>query len=177
MISDEALFERLLQGELGAFDALYERHERHLFGFILRQLDGDRAEAEDVMHDAFLAVLRERAHGGGVSCFRAWLYQVARNLCLNRARARQRAGRAVASLAHAPRLPAAPPGRALEEREVSESLHAAVARLPAALAELYQLRAGGLSYEELAETLALPVGTVKSRMHEMVSRLREEMRR
>ncbi|MFZ5788511.1 MAG: RNA polymerase sigma factor [Acidobacteriota bacterium] len=175
MISDEALFERLVRGELGAFDALYERHERHLFGFILRQLDGDRAEAEDVMHDAFLAVLRERAHG--VSCFRAWLYQVARNLCLNRARSRQRACRAVTSLAHAPEALPSPPGHALEEREASESLRAAVARLPVPLAELYQLRAGGLTYEELAQALSLPVGTVKSRMHEMVSRLREEMRR
>ena len=177
MISDEALYERLLRGELEAFDALYERHERHLFGFILRQVGGDRQEAEDVLHDAFIAVLREREQGRGVSCFRAWIYQVARNLCLNRLRSRQRASRAAATIAHAPAAPADPPGRALEDREVAESLRAAVARLPAQLAELYQLRAGGLSYEELADTLSLPLGTVKSRMHEMVSRLREEIRR
>ena len=51
-----------------------------------------------------------------------------------------------------------------------------MARLPTRLGELYQLRAGGLSYEELAQVLELPIGTVKSRMHEMVRRLQEEMR-
>lgn len=177
MVSDEALYEQLLRGDLGAFDALYARYERPLFGFLLRQLGSDRQEAEDVLHDAFLSVLRERQAAHPVACFRAWIYQVARNLCLNRQRSRQRAARAVVAVAQAPAPPAPLPERALEEREVAESLREAVARLPGQLAELYQLRAGGLSYEELAQVLALPLGTVKSRMHEMVSRLREEMRR
>jgi len=50
-----------------------------------------------------------------------------------------------------------------------------VARLPDPLAELFHLRAGGLSYEELAQVLEVPLGTIKSRMHEMVGRLREEV--
>lgn len=177
MASDEALHERLLGGDLAAFDALYERHERPLFGFILGQLGGDRQEAEDVLHDAFLAVLRDRDPDRGVRCFRAWIFQVARNLCLNRRRSRQRAVRAAVAVAREPTAGPPLPGHALEEHEVVQSLRAAVARLPAPLAELYRLRAGGLSYEELAQTLSLPLGTVKSRMHEMVSRLREEMRR
>ena len=57
MVSDELLYDRLLHGDLAALDALYARHARHLFGFILVEL-GDRQEAEDVLHDAFLAVLR-----------------------------------------------------------------------------------------------------------------------
>jgi DNA-directed RNA polymerase specialized sigma24 family protein len=96
MISDEALHERLLRGDLGAFDALYERHERPLFGFILHHLT-DRHEAEDVLHDAFLAVLREREADRAVSCFRAWIYQIARNLRLNRQRSNRRAARFAAA--------------------------------------------------------------------------------
>jgi RNA polymerase sigma-70 factor (ECF subfamily) len=68
------------------------------------------------------------------------------------------------------------PEHALERRQLTEEVRAAASRLPAALGELYQLRASGLSYEELAEVLGIPLGTVKSRMHELVSRLREEVR-
>ncbi len=172
--SDEALYARLLRGELAAFDRLYERYERPLFGFVRAQL-GDPAEAEDVFHEAFLALL----HAGGarteLRSFRAWLFQVARNLCLNRVRARRRADRALEAVAREaqvqPAGPAAPPAAG-----DPAALHEAVAKLPPALAEIYQLRARGLSYDELASILEIPVGTVKSRMHEMMKRLREEMR-
>lgn len=176
MLSDEALFERLLQGEVSAFDVLYARYERHLFGFILRHV-GDRQEAEDVLHEAFLAVLRERDGGRSATSFRAWLFQVTRHLCLNRLRSRRRAARAVDTVAHAPSASSPHPEHALQACETAAALEKAVARLPTPLAEVYHLRAGGMSYEELAEVLAIPVGTVKSRIHQMVSLLREEMSR
>ena len=56
-----------------------------------------------------------------------------------------------------------------------EALQRAVERLPAPLAELFRLRSGGLSYEELAEYFQIPVGTVRSRMHELMVRLRAEV--
>jgi len=169
-LSDEALFERLQAGSVAAFDELYERYERPLFGFVIRHL-GDRAEAEDVLHEAFLGVLRGRRQPGS---FRAWVFQVARNLCLNRRRTQTRAARALekpsgetpeASGAH----------HALEKHQAVAALHRAVETLPATLAEVYHLRVAGLSYEEMAEVLQAPLGTVKSRMHELVARLREEM--
>ena len=55
------------------------------------------------------------------------------------------------------------------------ALGEAVSRLPVPLSEVYHLRASGLSYEEMAQVLEVPVGTVKSRMHDMVKRLREEV--
>jgi RNA polymerase sigma-70 factor (ECF subfamily) len=172
--TDEALYARLCRGELAAFDRLYERHERPLFGFLRAQL-GDAAEAEDVLHEAFLAVLHAGGARSELRSFRAWLFQVARNLCLNRVRARRRADRALEAVA---REVAAVPAAAAEPPAARDPavLHEAVARLPPALAEIYQLRAGGLSYDELASILEIPVGTVKSRMHEMMKRLREEMR-
>ncbi len=174
MLSDEAYYERLLRGDLAAFDALYDRHARPLYGFIRRHL-ADAHEAEDVLHETFMALLRERDGGRAAASLRAWLYGVARNLCLNRIRSRKRGARALEA-APAP-APGEHPERALEQRETAERLRLAVARLPAGLAELYALRAGGMSYEELAEALAVPVGTVKSRIHEMVSRLKQEMER
>src|SRR5690242_10661063 len=99
MDSDEALFERMIAGDLSAFDRLYDRFERPLFGFIRAQL-GSTGEAEDVLHEAFMAVLRERGARSEVRSFRAWIFQVARNLCLNRVRSARRAGRAFEAIAH-----------------------------------------------------------------------------
>jgi RNA polymerase sigma-70 factor (ECF subfamily) len=174
MLSDEALHERLLQGDLAAFDTLYARHARPLHGFIRRHLS-DAHEAEDVLHDAFLALLRDPSATRAVVGLRPWLYQVARNLCLNRLRSRRRGARALES---APE-PSGPeePGRALDARETGERLRDAVAKLPEAQAQLYTLRAQGLSYEELAGILGVPLGTVKSRVHDLVTRLRKELER
>lgn len=166
--TDEALYGQLLAGDLAAFDRLYERYERPLFGFALAQL-ADRAEAEDVLHEAFLAVVRAHRAGEQLRSFKAWLFTVARNLCLNRVRSRQRADRAIAGVAELAEQEAPAP-------EVdTRALHAAVGRLPPPLAEVYQLRATGMSYDEVATILRIPLGTVKSRIHEMVARLREEL--
>ncbi len=71
-IPDEVLCQQLVGGDLEALDVLYERYQRRLFGFIVGQL-GDRQDAEDVLHDSFVAVLRERRDGRRApTCFRAW---------------------------------------------------------------------------------------------------------
>ncbi len=177
MDSDEALFERLCAGDMRAFDRLYERFEKPLFGFIRAQLGGDAAEAEDVLHETFLAVLRERERRSEVRSVRAWLYEVARHLCLNRARTKKRAGRAFEAVAKEPAAPARAETAelALDMHQQAQRLARAVAALPETLAEVYRLRASGMSLDEVASVLSVPVGTVKSRMHEMVKRLREEM--
>ena len=173
MKSDEALYLELVSGDMAAFDELYRRYERRLFAYILRQL-GDRSEAEDVYHEAFMAVLKERRSSRELSSFRAWIFQVARNLCRNRQRARDRSRRAITkdsgdlvSSPHAEQL--------IVEREAPLALRKAVMTLPEPMAELYRLRSAGLSYDEIAETLNIPLGTVKSRMNAMLGRLREEM--
>jgi RNA polymerase sigma-70 factor (ECF subfamily) len=173
MLSDEALYRRLVGGDMDAFDDLYRRYESPLFGFILNQL-GDRLEAEDVFHEAFMSVLRERGQGE-MKSFKAWIFQVARHLCSNRRRSRRRADRALRTES---RTPADAPPHAenlLAAREAPEALRRALGKLPEPLARLYELRASGLSYEEIAELLEVPVGTVKSRMHDMISRLRKEV--
>ena len=174
MESDESLFERMRRGQMAAFDALYLRWERRLYGFIRAYLD-DAAEAEDVFHETFMTVLRAPADFSKGS-FKAWVHQVARNAALNRLRSRRRGESAKER--HAVELPmavtpAAP--SAIEARETEKALQAAVSRLPKSLGEVYRLRASGLSYEEMAEVLAVPLGTVKSRMHQMVAELRKEM--
>ena len=177
MDSDEALFDRVRRGDMGAFDVLYARYETRLFGFLMGRL-WRREDAEDVFHEAFLATLQagplvfDPARGGG---FRAYLYRVAHNKAENRLRSDRRAARAIASMTT--EEPTAPAGdRELDDRELASALEGAVLRLPPALGEVYRLRTAGLSYDEIATVLETPVGTVKSRIHQMVSRLREELK-
>ncbi len=176
MDSDEALFERLVSGDLGAFDRLYARYARPLSGFIRAYLR-EPSEVEDLLHEAFLTVLRQRHASDRVQSFRAWLFAVARNLCLKRARTQQRAGRAAEALRQLTALPPPDAEAELAARERLTRLERAVRSLPSELAEVYRLRGSGLSYQEVAEVLAIPVGTVKWRVHELVEHLREEVER
>jgi len=171
--SDEALYARWIGGDLRAFDALYARWERPLFGFV-RAFVRDQAEAEDVLHEAFMSILRERRKD--IRSFRSWIYEVTRHLCLNRARSKKRAARALEE------VKSVEPDVASVENEIDArrraiALERAVSRLPEMFAEVYRLRASGMSYDEVAEILGVPVGTVKSRVHEMVLRLKEEVSR
>src|SRR2546425_11022243 len=127
MDSDEALVRLVREGEITAFDRLYERHEVRLFAY-LRAMLGDRGDAEEVLHDAFLITLRDqRAVFDREGTFRAWLYRVARNHALNRKRASGRYDRNVSRSSDA--APGEPPasvaGRgdvALEARELEDAL-------------------------------------------------------
>jgi len=176
MRSDEALLEALLDGDVRGFDLLHARYARPLFGFI-RRYHPQQQEAEDVLHETFLALLRDRNAARAATNLRAWLFQVARHLCLNRHRANRRAAGALAdpAVSRAPVAALHPEGILLGSERL-RALQTAIAKLPLELAELWHLRSSGLSYEEMASVLAVPVGTVKSRMHGMVHRLREELR-
>jgi RNA polymerase sigma-70 factor, ECF subfamily len=174
MLSDEALYEALIGGDLRAFDTLYERYERHLFAFIRHHVP-DQQEAEDVFHESFLIIIRNRAGARSARSLRAWLFQIARHLCLNRDRTRRREAQALDKAARGPADAARHPDHELEQIEAQQALSNAIKKMPVQLGEVYRLRSQGLSYEEIAEVLAVPLGTVKSRMHQMVAQLRKEM--
>src|SRR5688572_16178339 len=97
MESDEALYRRVREGDMGAFDLLYQRYETLLFGYLVRTLRS-RADAEDVFHDTFLNTLRSPEVQFETGSFRAFLFRVARNLCLNRHRSERRGDRALERL-------------------------------------------------------------------------------
>jgi RNA polymerase sigma-70 factor (ECF subfamily) len=180
--SDEQLIRRIRAGDIAAFDVLYDKHEPRLFAY-LRAVAGDRRDAEELLHDAFLSVLRDQtAAFDEEGAFRAWLYRVARNLAFNRRRAAGRHERTVAAATSLPSqlgdlsTPAHRADDALEARQLEDALTEAVGRLPANLGELWHLRTSGLSYEQMASVVDAPIGTIKSRMHQMVNVLREELK-
>lgn len=172
MDTDEELYRRTRAGEMDAFDALYARYEVPLFGFLLAQLK-NRQDAEDLFHQAFMNALTSREPELGVGGFRPWIYRIARNLALNRMRSQRRADHAIAAL---PEIDVAKsPHDELERERRTHALALAVARLPPSLSDVYQLRASGLSYKDIAAVLEIPLGTLKSRMHELVTHLRKEL--
>jgi RNA polymerase sigma-70 factor (ECF subfamily) len=171
--SDETLYRRIREGDLAAFDVLYDRHEGRLFGYLCA-LVGDRRDAEELLHDAFLSSLKTGTTSFDEGGFRAWLFRIARNLAFNRKRAAGRRERAHAALPDGGEATAA--DSALESRQLDAALERAVGRLPPMLGELFHLRSSGLSYEQIATVTDAPIGTIKSRMHQMVHALREELR-
>ncbi|MBK7862240.1 MAG: sigma-70 family RNA polymerase sigma factor [Archangiaceae bacterium] len=170
--TDEQLYERARRGDVAAFDQLYARWERRLFGFVLRLLH-DRSSAEEVFHDAFIEVLEGPRLSFAQASFSAWLFRVARNACANRLRSNARKSAALQLWPAAE--PSPTPEQSLTESERASRLAESVRRLPHALAELFHLRASGLSYEEISTVLGVPLGTVKSRLHTLVHQLKGDL--
>jgi RNA polymerase sigma-70 factor, ECF subfamily len=172
MQADEELFTRIKQGDLSAFDPLYERHKRGLFRYVYGFLKNEE-EAEEVFHEAFMQVLKANELSFEQGSFQGWLYLVARNASLNRIRTRERGERAADALGADEPSPSAE--TLLAERDVSMGIRKAAEGLPANLAQVFQLRLNGLPNVEIARVLRVPVGTVKSRVHAIVRFFRAEM--
>lgn len=173
MASDESLYAEIRRGSKQAFAALYERYEGPLFGFILRRLP-NREDAEDVFHEAMMAILKTPTMQFDRGGFAPWIYKVSLNLILNRARSRTRESNAKANYEH---LKVVSVGEESTIEQDLGALAAAARSLSPTLAEMYKLRSNGKSYDEIADELSIPVGTVKSRIHLMVAHLRKGFKR
>jgi RNA polymerase sigma-70 factor (ECF subfamily) len=175
--SDEALVERVVEGDIAAFGALYDRHARRVYAWATRVLGP--AEADDAAQEVFLR-LWDRAGQFDPSRgrFGAWFAAVARHEIIGRARRRGRERRVVASeeidefLAQAPDPRPSVEARAwMTERDAV--LAAAVRDLPAEQRRVIVMAYfGGLSQSEIAAALSAPLGTVKKRTSLALAKLR-----
>jgi RNA polymerase sigma-70 factor (ECF subfamily) len=178
---------RLLQGEASAFQEVVARYQRRIFGFCLRMI-GDVAEAEDLAQEVFLRAFRSIRRFRRQSKFSTWLYQIARNLSLNRIRYLRR--RRTSDLQSVPMENEASlavvfengeidsPEGAVLEQERRRHLSEAIVSLDVSYREVILLRdVEGLSYGEISETLGTAVGTVKSRLHRGRMELLKQMKK
>ena len=177
MESDEALYARVKHGDMLAFDELYSRYA----AAALRLPAGPAADRAPTPRTSstrrMMATLESDEVVFDRGSFRTWLYRIARNLVLNRVRSRRRAARARSVKLACDDEPAPPaPTSASPTSQLLRALDGAVARLPSPLSDVYHLRSSGLSYEEMAIVLGIPLGTLKSRMSQMVNVLREELK-
>ena len=167
--SDVELLARVGERDREAFEILYGRYVRSVFGLALRRL-GDRANAEDAVQEAFTAIWRsastyrpERGAAGG------WIYTVARNAIVDRLR--RNGPTADAEL---PELASTEPGPAqqAEDSDVAFRVHRALEELQPREREVIELAYwSGMSQSEVAEYLHLPLGTVKTRTRSGLARL------
>jgi RNA polymerase sigma-70 factor (ECF subfamily) len=164
---DSAEFvDRLRAGDRRAFEELVRVQQHRVYGLALRML-GNAAEAQDVAQEAFLRAHRGLAGFRGDARLSTWLYAIVSRLCLNRLAGTERRLTRHGEEA-LERLPDATPrpDQALERGELEEALHRAIAELPDERRIVVVLRdVEGLAYEEIADVLDLPIGTVRSRLH------------
>lgn len=159
------------RGDAAAFDALYERFRWRLYNFILRYVQ-DEAQAEDLFQEAFLRLLQAAPRWQPRAKLSTWLYRVAVNLCIDHNRRRREAAlseEAAEAIADGEPGPLAQ----LQATEDAAWLRAGVAKLPAEQRAVLLLRVyEGLEERQVAEIVGCPVGTVKSRLHHALRRLR-----
>ena len=161
---------------------LVERYQGRAFGLALRVLR-DEEQARDVVQDAFLKAYGALDRFEGRSSFYTWLHRIVMNLCLDRKR-RERSSRRVEwseeverEIEADPETPETPePALALERAELRAQLAQAIAVLPEDARRTLELREiEGLSYQEIAECLGVPKGTVMSRLHYARRRVRSAL--
>jgi RNA polymerase sigma-70 factor, ECF subfamily len=168
--TDGELIQRAAGGDRSAFEDLYQRYARPVFGLALRRL-GDRGRAEDAVQETFASVWRSAGsyrpdRGPGAP----WLYAVARNAIVDRARARNEIPSDI------PDEPTGEPGPGdhAEQSWVAWRVHRALEELSDREREVIALAYwSGLSQSEVAEFLGIPLGTVKTRTRAALMRLSE----
>ena len=180
---EAALIERCVAGDDAACSDLVAAHQRTVFNLALHLL-GDRDEALDVSQEVFLRVFRTLSRFRGQSALRTWIYRIVVNPVHNRQRWWRRRRRAdLVSLHNPPQhfghLEATRevlPDRLLASKETAARIWAAMEQLPFDQRTALVLREiDGLRYEEIAFTLNVAVGTVKSRLTRARQALREEL--
>jgi RNA polymerase sigma-70 factor (ECF subfamily) len=171
--SDAELLAQVADGDHGAFEELHRRYARPVLGIALRRM-GDRGRAEDATQDTFASVWRSAArYDPSRGKATSWLFTVARNAIVDGLRRRQDA-----TVAEPPDVPAGDPGpdEAAESEWVSWRVHRALETLPPQERTLVELAYwSGLSQSEIAERLAIPLGTVKTRTRSALHRLADEL--
>lgn len=179
VLTDEELVADLRGGDAGALRDLMGRYRQPLFGYLFRMLSSTE-DAQDLFQETFLRVFRHAGRFDSARSFRPWLYSIATNLVRNTYRSRKyretvpldrpddAGGSLAARLAGRSRLPP----EAAQREESRRIVNRAVSELPAkgrAALVLYYYQ--GLSYEDVSQTLEIPLGTVKSRIHNAMARL------
>ena len=164
MASDEELMVAFRDGAEAAFDALFERYRQAIWRFFRRRVP-ERAQAEELAQDTFVALVRGAPRYEPRSAFRSYLFGIAFNIL---SAARRRAPMAS--------LPLAGPAIAGEDPELRLWVRNALAALEETDREVLMLREyEQLSYDEIAELLGIPIGTVRSRLFRARMALREEL--
>jgi RNA polymerase sigma-70 factor (ECF subfamily) len=184
--SDEEMMLLYQKGDEQAFEALYWRHQSGIFNFICHFIGGSRSHAEELLQDVFLKVVKSRKRYTPTAKFTTWLYQIARNSCIDHFRRMKH--RKTTSLSQpigseegmvvestiAGNNPS--PERKARINEISEILRTAINTLSEEQREVFLMREDlHLSFAEIAELISCPINTAKSRMRYALEHMRKHL--
>jgi len=169
---DEDLVLRVQQGDKSAFDFLVIKYQHKIIQLVNRYVK-DPSEAQDVAQEAFIKAYRALGNFRGDSAFYTWLYRIAINTAKNYLVSRSRRSsdyqvdiQDAEAIENAPQLQGMDtPERLLLNQEIIDTIKLAIEKLPEEMRTAIMLREfDGMSYEEIAEAMDCPVGTVRSRL-------------
>jgi len=181
---DKELVSRVQAGDPVAFRTLFDRYNRRAyavaFGVVKNQDD-----ALDVMQEAFIKVHKHIGGFQGTSSFYTWLYRIVMNLAIDHLRRKRKVTEFDETIrrndvldggAHQTKLPLENPGKVIARTELSQHIQAALAELPEYHRAVILLREiEGLSYEEMAQVLDVPKGTIMSRLFHARRKMQERL--
>ena len=181
----EALVERARDGDRAAFGQLVDEYKDKIYNYVARMLN-DPSEAEDVTQEAFLRAYKSLPRFRGASSFHTWLYRIASNLAIDVVRKRKRQDPTFSldeplesdDGEYERELPdeSGGPEDRTSTRETRIAVRRAIMELPEKLRDvmiLYELQ--GETYDDIADILDVPLGTVKSRLFNARNRLKESL--
>ncbi len=183
--SDKELVERAKQGDLRAFDMLVLKYQRRVFRLVSRLIK-NTSEVEDVAQETFIKAFRAIQQFRGDSAFYTWLYRIAVNTAKNHLFSKGKRPITLSELAKNEDSESydvidavsneSPEGN-LAGLQIAEAVNNAVSKLPEELSTAVILREmDGLSYEEIAEVMNCPIGTVRSRIFRAREAIAQELR-
>ena len=184
---DAELVARVQAGDRDAFRELFEKYHRRAFAVALGVVK-NKQDAMDVVQDAFIKVHHHIQNFQGSSSFYTWLYRIVMNLSIDHIRrvsrkkgvdyddTISREGHVAGDGALLPSISDSNPGKTVLRRELSDAIRAALDTLPEYHREVILLReVEGLSYEEMAEVLDVPKGTIMSRLFHARRKMQEQL--
>jgi RNA polymerase sigma-70 factor (ECF subfamily) len=178
---DSQLIQQCVRGDRAAFGLLVRRYQDRLFNTVVRIL-GNAEDAADIVQESFLLAFVKLEAFKGNARFFTWLYRIAVNASISMKRKQKTllssdSHDALPALMESiDRSEASRPESALDRRERIERLESALNRLtPDHRAVIVLKEIEELSYESIAETLGVPVGTVRSRLHRARLELRDQL--
>lgn len=184
-LTNEALMQRFQQGDSAAFRVLLERHRGGIYNFVLRHV-GNKTAAEDLLQEVFLRVVQGAHRFKLESKFTTWLYTIARNLCVDRARKmkfrrHKSLDQPTGTESQSTLGERVPDDRAATDREAIGSelqihLAEAIGTLRDDQREVFLMREySNLPFKEIAKIVGVPENTVKSRMRYALEHLRKAL--